>query len=70
MTTKQIFWRLNINSTFPGTNAGHQLQDMLQPVRREHATFGMPGQRTACAATLGMHSVKRLYKSRNNRKKW
>ena len=28
-------------------NAVHKLQDLLQRVRREHATFGMPGQRTA-----------------------
>ena len=28
-------------------------QDLLQPVGREHATFGMPVQRTAYAATRG-----------------
>ena len=28
-------------------------EDLLQPVRIEGATFGMPAQRTACAATQG-----------------
>ena len=32
-------------------NAGNKSRDLLQRVRREHTTFGMPGQRTACAAT-------------------
>ena len=35
----------------PGANAGHKSQDLLQPVGRERATCGMPGHRTACAAT-------------------
>ena len=30
----------------------YKSQDLLQQVRREHATFGMPGQGTACAATV------------------
>ena len=34
-----------------GANEGYKSQDLLQPVRRENATFGMPGQRAACAAT-------------------
>ena len=29
-------------------------QDLLQREKCEHATFGMPGQRTACAATQDM----------------
>ena len=35
-------------------SAGYESQDLLQRVRREHATFGMPSQRTACAATQGI----------------
>ena len=35
-------------------NAGYTSQDLSQRVRREHVTFGVPGQRTACAATQGM----------------
>ena len=34
-----------------GANACHKSQDLLQPVGREIAIFGMPGVRTACAAT-------------------
>ena len=34
-----------------GTHARHNSQDLLQPVRREHTTIGMPGQRTVCAVT-------------------
>ena len=37
-----------------GTNAFHKSLDLMQPVKSEHTTFGMPGQRTACATTLGM----------------
>ena len=35
-------------------NAGCKLQDLLHSVSRERATFGMPGQYTACAATQGI----------------
>ena len=37
-----------------GANDGSKSQDLLQPVGREHATFGMPGQRTAYVATQGI----------------
>ena len=32
-------------------NAGYKSQDLLQTVRIERTTFGMPAQRTACATT-------------------
>ena len=32
-------------------NSGYKSQDLLQQPGREHASLGMPGQRTACAAT-------------------
>ena len=35
-------------------NEGHKSQDLLQQLGRERATIGIPGQRTACAATQGM----------------
>ena len=35
-------------------NAGYKSQDLLQQLGREHASLGMPGQRTACAATQGI----------------
>ena len=35
-------------------NVGYKLQDLMQQPRREYASLGMPGQRTACAATLGI----------------
>ena len=35
-------------------NAGHKSQDLLQPVGREGATFGMLGHRTAFVATQGL----------------
>ena len=35
-------------------NAGCKSQDLLHWVRRERASFEMPGQRTACAATEGI----------------
>ena len=38
-----------------GANAGYKSQDLLQLVRREHASFGMPGQRSACAPTQGIN---------------
>ena len=38
-------------------NAQYKSQDLLQRVRREHATFGMPGKRTAWAATWGMSGL-------------
>ena len=41
-----------------GTNAGYKSQGLLKPVESEHATFGMPDQRAACAAT---HAIKKLY---------
>ena len=34
-----------------GANTDYKSQDLLYPVKREHATFGMPGQRTACMVT-------------------
>ena len=33
-----------------GVNAGYKSQDLLQQPGREHASVGMRGQRTACAA--------------------
>ena len=36
-----------------GVNAGYKSQDLLQQPGLEHASTGMPGQRTACAATQG-----------------
>ena len=67
MTTKQIFWRLDINSTyFPvqmqGTNCKTCCNQWGANMR--------PSECQACAATQGIHSFKRLYKSRNKRKKW
>ena len=35
-------------------NAGCKSQDLLHWLRCERATFGTPGQRTACAATQGI----------------
>ena len=40
-----------------GANAGYKSQNLLQPVRIEHATFGMPGQRPAWAATTAISSA-------------
>ena len=34
-------------------NAFYKSQDLLQPVRIERATFGMPAQLSACEATRG-----------------
>ena len=33
---------------------GLQITRLMQPLGREHATSGMPGSRTACAATQGI----------------
>ena len=61
-TVDQIDWPLSptLHRAVPhelhvvhGAYAGYKSPDLLQPVRIEHATFGMPGQRTAYAATLG-----------------
>ena len=38
----------------PGVNAGYKSQELLQHPGCEHASIGMPGQRTACAATHGI----------------
>ena len=38
-------------------NTGCKSKDLLHSVSRERATFGIPGQRTACAATQGMPSL-------------
>ena len=45
-----------------GVNAGYKSHDLLHQPCREHESLGMPGQRTACAATHGMlrHSVLRV----------
>ena len=40
-----------------GANSGNKSQDLLQQPGREHTSVGMPGQRTACAATHGMKVV-------------
>ena len=40
-----------------GENAGHKSQDLQQPVGRERATFRMPVNRTACAATHGIAEI-------------
>ena len=42
-------------------NVGYKSRDLLQPVRREHATSVMPDQWTAYAAT---HSI-RLFRAPN-----
>ena len=44
-------------------NAGHKLQDLLQPLGRERATIGMPSQRTACAVTQGVPLNRNNYRS-------
>ena len=36
-----------------GVNAGYKSQDLLQLPWLEHASMGMPGERTTCAATQG-----------------
>ena len=43
------------------TNAGYKSKKLLQRVRCERATFGMPGQRTANAATQSIQIF--LYKN-------
>ena len=40
-----------------GVNVGYKSQDLLQQPRGEHASWGMPGQRTACAATQGINVI-------------
>ena len=37
-----------------GVNEAYKSQDLLQQPRREQASMGMPGKRTACAATQGI----------------
>ena len=37
-----------------GVKAGYKSPDLQQQPGREHASLGMPGQRTACAATKGI----------------
>ena len=41
---------------------GCKSQDLLHWVSRERATFGMPDQRTACAATQGINKEQRTMK--------
>ena len=40
-----------------GANAGYKSHDLLQPVGREHATFGMPDQCTVYAGSQGGANV-------------
>ena len=49
-----------LSSTYYTVQCGCKSQDLLHSVSRERATFGMPGQRTACATTQG---VKEKYRS-------
>ena len=37
-----------------GVNAAYKSQDLLQQSGLEHASTGMPDQRTACVATQGI----------------
>ena len=48
-----------------GANAGDKSQVLLQPLGRERATIGMPGQRSACATTqvIMLHINQCLYRS-------
>ena len=39
-----------------GVNAGYKSQGLMQQTGSQHASVGMPGQRTACAATHGIIS--------------
>ena len=67
MTTKQLFWSLNINSTyFPVQMQGHPLQDMLQPIGREQATFGMPG---LCGHS-GYSQLQKAVQKQKQEEKW
>ena len=50
-----------LSSTYCAVQCRLQITDLLLSARRGRATFGMPGQLTACAATQGM-----LYKIRCN----
>ena len=38
-----------------GVNAAHISQDLVHQPGLEHASTGMPGQRTTCAATQGIY---------------
>ena len=42
-----------------GVNATNKPEDLLHQPRLEHASTGMKGQRTACAATQGMNERER-----------
>ena len=41
-----------LSSSIAQCNAGYKSQGLLHSVSRERATFGMPGQRTACAVII------------------
>ena len=56
-----------LSSTYcPGANAGCKSQDLQQGVRLEYPTFGMPGQRTAGAATQGRPHIISMYNNNDN----
>ena len=46
---------------FHGVNAGYKSQDMLHQPGLEHAPFGTPCQRTACAGTHGGNILKIIH---------
>ena len=40
-----------------GVTAAYKSQDLLHQPGLEHASTGMPDQRTTCAATEGIHNI-------------
>ena len=49
-----------------GVNAAYKSQDLLHQLGLEHASTGMPDQRTTCAATQGFKRFKSPKTLQNN----